>query len=348
MFKLFKEKKENGKFYKVVVLPCSNDEEIYLDCRNQYYTEEEIAILISTEANNCFFDYNHNNKLLSGIHTVQNYQSKAEEYIDDFRIPVGSWIKIIFSENSCINEKISNGIIKGVSNDFDIDSEKSYCECNKELPPGINTFVYADVPEKECIIQNWLSFVTKPCNYAPIGEYTYEEYKLNNNCDSMKFKKALKNFFKQKEDEKEYNIENSEDVVRIMNEITDDKIEAFKTELEGILPLISEDIEFIQQDLETLKSSVEKALDGDGDEPPEDGEEVDNEGITNSDNGEPEEDKITNAIDKINETLEKMDSKIENLDSELQKRPVIKNQRLINNINKDKPRKGLFNRNKED
>jgi len=32
-FKLFKETKENGKFYKVCVLPCSNEEEIVLDCR---------------------------------------------------------------------------------------------------------------------------------------------------------------------------------------------------------------------------------------------------------------------------------------------------------------------------
>ena len=343
MFKLFKEQKENGKFYKVVSLPCSNDEEQYPDCRNQIYTEEEIAILISTEANNCFFDYNHNNKILKNIYTIQNYQSKVEEFINDVRIPVGSWIKIIFSENECINKKIDEGIITGVSNDFDINNEKKYCECNKDLPKGINTFVYADVPEKECIIQNYLSFVTNPCNKFPIGVYDYEEYKLNNS-DSMKFKQALNNFFKQQEAEKEYNIENSEDIVRIINEITDDKIKSFKDELEGILPLINEDLEFIKGDLESLQSSVEKVL---GEEKEEEEAKPEEEGKADETEIKNQDEEVNNAIDNINDTLTKK-NKMDNLETKINEKPTIRNQRMMNNINKDKPVRGLFNRDKEE
>ncbi len=89
-FKLFKENKEQGLFIKTCVVECSTDEEPLEDCRGQSYTRDEIAILLSTEANNCHFDYNHNLEELDGIYTLQNYQSKTVETIDNVEIPIGS------------------------------------------------------------------------------------------------------------------------------------------------------------------------------------------------------------------------------------------------------------------
>lgn len=342
--KLFKETKEKGKFYKVVVLPCSNDDEIYLDCRDQFYIEEEIAILISTEANNCLFDYNHKDPILKGITTVQNYQSKVEEYINEFRVPVGSWIKIIFSENDCINEKIDKGIIKGVSNDFDINTQKSYCKCNNDLPPGVNTFVYSDVKEKECIIQGRLSFVDYPCNFMPIGVYTYEEYKMNNG-DIVKLKNGMNKIFNKKEEDKEeeYKFENSDDVIKAIDDITDKKIKNLNDNLEQLFGFVDEDLEWLKGDLESIRAEVESLTED---------EESDEEGSDEA--GTDESDASINndddsSDDKVNKTLDKIINRLDDIDKELQKRPVIKNQKMIKNLGKQpKVVRGLFNRDEED
>jgi len=349
-FKLFKENKEQGLFIKTCVLPCSTDEEQYPDCRDQVYTSEEIATLLSTEANNCYFDFNHNNKRLDQIHTVQNYQSKTEETINDTKVPVGSWIKIIFSENSFLNNKITNGTVRGVSNDFSIDTTKNYCKCNGDLPSGTNTFLYEDVPEKECIIQTFLSFVDYPCNYMPIESYDYEKYKLNNGDEAMKLKDALKIFNKKENgNQKEYTIENAEDVVNIVNEITADQISKFQEQITELFQAVSDDITQLSTDLSSVQDSISEVLgkdgDGSGDGSSGDGDS----GVQNNDpksdpkKEDPKEDKLDKILNSVTEIGERVD-KLEETVEKAKKQPTVKNKAFIKNLNKNKERKGIFNR----
>lgn len=361
MFKLFKETKEKGKFIKTVVLPCSqpNNTE-YSDCRDQVYTEDEIAILISTEANNCFFDYNHDNKKLNGIYTLQNYQSKGVEYVNGVEIPVGSWIKILFSENDFINDKIMNGVVKGVSNDFSIDSNKNYCKANQKLTPGINTNVYSDVEEKECIIQTYLSFVDYPCNRMPLEIYDYEKYKLNNDYgDQMKLKDKIAKLFNKEDEAKEYVIENNDDLIRVINEISEEKVKEAKETLEQASLFIAEDIDWIKGDLDLLKTDVETAkstIDGlVTDTPTEENTEEEEAVIENeeeessNDDTESDESTINNneELEKISETLEKIQNRLDEIEEKQEKNKNIKNTALVKNVNKGKPIRGFLNRNKE-
>jgi hypothetical protein len=346
-FKLFKEDKEDGLFIKTCVLPCSTDTVKVPDCRDQIYTEEEIAILLSIEANNCYFDINHSQDKLDSIYTLQNYQSKTEEIINDEKIPVGSWIKIIFSENSLLNNKINNGEITGVSNDFSINTTKPYCKANKELPPGVNTFKYEDVEEKECVVQTFLSFVDNPCNQMPIEVMDYEKYKLNNGDDAMKLNEAIKKIFNKSEDKK-YDIENSDDVVRIINEITDEKVSEFKDNIQPLFDLIDQDIGFVKEDVQWIKDEINKLIGEEGGSEEESGEEVQNEdesGVQNEGAHEHDED---SKLDKILNSVEKIENRVETLEKgveEVKNKPVIKNQHIIKNLGgRDKARKGLFNR----
>jgi len=351
--KLFKENKEQGMFIKTCVLPCSTDEEKFPDCREQTYTNEEIAVLLSTEANNCYFDYNHDNEVLDNIVTVQNYQSKTEETINDVTIPIGSWIKIIFSENTFLNNKILNGDVRGVSNDFTIDTSKNYCECNKDLPPGINSVRYEDIPEKECIVQTFLSFVDYPCNYMPIEAYDYEEYKLNNGDEAMKLKDALK-IFNKKEDgkKKEYTIENAEDVVNIINEITADQISKFKDEITQLFQSVSDDIEQLGTDLKAVQDALAEVTgDGSGDgssgDGSGDGSSGDGSSVQNNDNEDGNGDGDGSSDDDISAKLDKILNRVDDLEkkvNEVKKQPKIKNQKLLQKIKTDKERKGIFNR----
>lgn len=351
-FKLFKENKEQGFFIKTCVLPCTTPDKEYKDCRGQVYTEEEIAILLSIEANNCHFDINHSLEKLDDIITLQNYQSKTEEIINDEKIPVGSWIKIIFSENSLLNNKINNGEITGVSNDFSINTTKPYCKANKELPPGVNTFKYEDVEEKECVVQTFLSFVDSPCNQMPIEVMDYEEFKLNNGDDAMKLNEAIKKIFNKKEGKK-YDIENSDDVIRIINEITDEKVSEFKDAIQPLFDLIDQDIGFVKEDVQWIKDEVNKLIGDESGSEEESEEEVQNEdkdkdkdGIKNKDEEDPEDedsklDQILNSVTKIENRVETLEKGVE----EVKNKPVIKNQHIIKNLGgKDKTRKGLFNR----
>ena len=77
----------------MVVLPASTEKSKILDCRDQFYTPEEIKIMLSTEANKCLFDFNHNNKRLKGIHTIENYRAGDDEYVNNVKILKGSWMK---------------------------------------------------------------------------------------------------------------------------------------------------------------------------------------------------------------------------------------------------------------
>lgn len=353
-FKLFKEDKEQGLFIKTCVLPCSNDEEQYPDCRDQIYTSDEIAVLLSTEANNCYFDFNHDNKELDGIVTVQNYQSKTEETIDDTKVPIGSWIKIIFSQNSFLNNKIANGEVRGVSNDFTIDTDKNYCKCNKDLPSGINSVLYEDVPEKECIVQTFLSFVDYPCNYMPIEAYDYEEYKLNNGDEAMKLKDALK-IFNKKEDgkKKEYTIENAEDVVNIVNEITADQISKFQEDITKLFEAVGADIEQLSTDLAAVQDSISTVLgdksgdgsSGDGSSKGGDGS-GDGSNVQNNDDGDGDgdggssDDDISAKLDKIMNKVDDLEKKVE----KVKKQPTVKNQNLLKNIQNKQGVKTFLNR----
>lgn len=362
MFKLFKENKENGEFIKTVVLPCSNKNELVPDCRKQIYKKEEIAILLSTEANNCLFDFNHNNKKLDGIYTIENYQSKVEEYVNDVRVPVGSWIKIIFSENDWLNENIKNGTIKGVSNDFGINTTKPYCKCNKNLNPGINTNVYNDIAEKECIIQHWLSFVDYPCNFMPLESYSYDEYKIKNG-ENMKLTEKLNKLWNKEPENKEYIINNNDDLIRVINEISADKVEELKANLEQASMLIAEDIDFIQQDLSNLKEAVDNVL---GDNPQDDnsGDKTNTDtAIANEDNDTSNNDTNSNhtgsdnadttinnenkeSLKNINETLEKIQNRLDNIEDKQEKVKTIRNNAFLKNLNKGKETRGFLNRNK--
>lgn len=346
--KLFKENKEQGMFIKTCVLPCSTDEEQFPDCREQTYTSDEIAVLLSTEANNCYFDYNHDNMVLDNIVTVQNYQSKTEETINDTIIPIGSWIKIIFSENSFLNNKILNGEVRGVSNDFTIDTDKNYCECNKELPSGINAVLYEDIPEKECIVQTFLSFVDYPCNQMPIEAYDYEEYKLNNGDEAMKLKDALK-IFNKKEDEKkkEYKIENAEDVVSIINEITADQISKFQDTITQLFEAVGADIDQLSTDLKSVQDALAEVTGDPAADPKVDPEADPKEdpSVKNEDPKDPEDklDKILNSVKDIGDRVEKLEGSVD----EVKKQPKITNKKLLQNIQKDKKVKTFLNRNEE-
>lgn len=353
-FKLFKEQKEDGLFIKTCVLPCSTPDDQNPDCRDQVYTKEEIATMMSTEAGNCHFDYNHNGEKLDDIVTIENYQSKTEEVINDVTIPKGSWMKLIFSENKFINDKIANGEITGSSNDFTVNTSKSYCKENKELPPGVNTFLYEDVKEKECLIQNILSFVDSPCNKLPIETYSYEEYKLNNGDDAMKLNEAIKKIFNKKDPEKEYKFENADDVVKtireIANEVSDDKVADFKEAIQPLFDLIDQDIGFVKEDVQWIKDEINKLIgEESGSEEEEEGvqnEDKDKDGIQNNDEEDPKDedsklDKILNSVTEIENRVKTLEEGVE----EVKKKPVIKNQHIIKNLGgKDKTRRGIFNR----
>jgi hypothetical protein len=380
-FKLFKENKENGVFIKACVIAASNEKEQCPDCREQIYTPDEIATILSTEANNCIFDFNHDNEELNGINVIQNYQTKTEETIDGVKIPVGSWIKIIFSENSFINNGIREGKIRGVSTDLEVNTTQDHCQCNKDLPPGINTSVYSDIPEKECLIQSYLSFVDYPCNLMPLEAYGYDEYKLNNGDDSMGLKEAMKLLNNKKKDET-LKLESAEDVMELVNKIVDAKIGEQEEAIKELFNATDEDIE-------ALKNAT-------GDAPPAKGGSSDGTPAPGSDGGEgndpddvTQDEMLKNILDIVesnqdsleaittalqidvpdepgsndnsdggvqsrakdkskakpdNDKLTEILNKIDKLENDNKKKPVIKNQAFLKNIKKNEGRKGIFNR----
>jgi hypothetical protein len=374
-FKLFKENKENGVFIKACVIAASNEKEQCPDCRDQVYTPDEIATILSTEANNCIFDFNHDNEELNGINVIQNYQTKTEETIDGVKIPVGSWIKVIFSENSFINNGIREGKIRGVSTDLEVNTTHDYCQCNKDLPPGINTSVYSDISEKECLIQSYLSFVDYPCNLMPLEAYGYDEFKLNNGDDSMGLKEAMKIFNKKEEKkDKAPKLESAEDIMALINQISDKKISEN-------LEVIKELFNATDEDIEALKNATGDTPPATGDTPPAKGganpdeSEVDPDDVNQDEmlktimatckaiadalqidvpaapgsNDSPDGGVQSRAKDKSkdkpdNDKLTEILNKIDKLENDNKNKPAIKNQAFLKNIKKNEGRKGIFNR----
>lgn len=129
---------------------------------------------IFTNSEEILFDEEHERIPIDGINIQESYISKYDEIISETLVPNGSWIVILRVDNPEIQTKIlppelgGTGEYKGLSLWNDI--KKS---CSMGLVGQIR---YNDLPDADCALPKFISFVLKPANGVGLHVMDYEVY----------------------------------------------------------------------------------------------------------------------------------------------------------------------------
>lgn len=131
------------------------------------YTED-IKKIFTSFNNQDNFDVYHNGIPLTEVSLLENYISNTDETIGTAVVPRGSWNAVIRVDNPEIQQSLLNNTFQGVSLDNRIAES---CKANLK---GI--IRYKDIPDTECVIPLYISFVEGGANGYGLHVLDYDAY----------------------------------------------------------------------------------------------------------------------------------------------------------------------------
>ncbi len=129
---------------------------------------------IFTNSEEILFDEEHERIPIDEINIQESYISKFDEIISGTLIPAGSWIVILRVDNPEVQNKIlppslgGTGEYQGLSLWNDV---KESCKAGL-----IGQIRYNDLPDADCALPKFISFVLKPANGVGLHVMDYEVY----------------------------------------------------------------------------------------------------------------------------------------------------------------------------
>lgn len=169
------------------------------DSQGDTLNAEQIKKIFTSFNNKNSFELYHNDIPIDDVSLLENYISQSDEKLGTKIIPKGSWNGVIKVRNEEVKEKLLNNELCGVSL-----SNRIAERCSAGLSGQIT---YNDVPQIDCVIPVYISFVERGANGYPLQIMDYPAYiKKSENIGvnkkmSFDLLGSLKNLVKQAEDE---------------------------------------------------------------------------------------------------------------------------------------------------
>jgi hypothetical protein len=195
---------------------------------------EEIKKIFTSFNNQDNFEIFHEDNPIPEVSLLENYISTADETLGTSIVPSGSWNVVIRVDNPEIQQGLLTGELGGLSL-----SNRIAPRCKGNLK---GTIRYKDVPDAECVVPRFISFVESGANGYGLHVYDYDayilkskdvEFKEENGGKIMDFKEfltGLKSLIKEAEapEEEEPVVEKEEteeeEVVEVEETATEEEV----------------------------------------------------------------------------------------------------------------------------
>lgn len=131
---------------------------------------EDIKKIFTSFNNQDNFEIYHEDNPIPEVSLLENYISVADETLGTNTVPSGSWNVVIRVDNPEIQQGLLNGELGGLSL-----SNRIAPRCKGNLK---GTIRYKDIPDAECVVPRFISFVEGGANGYGLHVYDYDAYIL--------------------------------------------------------------------------------------------------------------------------------------------------------------------------
>ena len=131
---------------------------------------EEIKKIFTSFNNQDNFEIYHDDIAIPEVSLLENYISTADEVLGTAVVPSGSWNVVIRVDNPEIQQGLLTGELGGLSL-----SNRIAPRCKGNLK---GTIRYKDIPDAECVVPKFISFVERGANGYGLHVYDYDAYIL--------------------------------------------------------------------------------------------------------------------------------------------------------------------------
>jgi len=295
-----------------------------MDSQGDTLYSEDIKKIFTSFNNQDNFEIYHEDNPIPEVSLLENYISTADETLGTAVVPSGSWNVVIRVDNPEIQQGLLTGELGGLSL-----SNRIAPRCKGNLK---GTIRYQDVPDAECVVPRFISFVKGGANGYGLHVYDYDAYILKSKdvefeeenggkiMDFKEFLNGLKSLIKEVEapveeepaveKEDEETAEEVEEVVEVIEEAATESAEE-EPVVEKEDTATEEDDE-VEVDSETEEEAteedepaVEKAEETEVAETPEEETETETEEVT-----------IEERVAKLEQIVAELTKKPEEEDSE--------------------------------
>ena len=140
------------------------------DSQGDILHTEEIKKIFTSFNNQDNFEIYHEDNPIPEVSLLENYISTADETIGTLTVPSGSWNVVIRVDNPEIQQGLLTGELGGLSL-----SNRIAPRCKGNLK---GTIRYKDIPDAECVVPRFISFVEGGANGYGLHVYDYDAYIL--------------------------------------------------------------------------------------------------------------------------------------------------------------------------
>lgn len=131
---------------------------------------EDIKKIFTSFNNQDNFEIYHEDNPIPEVSLLENYISTADETLGTSIVPSGSWNVVIRVDNPEIQQGLLSGELGGLSL-----SNRIAPRCKGNLK---GTIRYQDIPDAECVVPRFISFVEGGANGYGLHVYDYDAYIL--------------------------------------------------------------------------------------------------------------------------------------------------------------------------
>lgn len=141
-----------------------------MDSQGDTLYSEDIKKIFTSFNNQDNFEIYHEDNPIPEVSLLENYISTADETLGTAVVPSGSWNVVIRVDNPEIQQGLLTGELGGLSL-----SNRIAPRCKGNLK---GTIRYQDVPDAECVVPRFISFVKGGANGYGLHVYDYDAYIL--------------------------------------------------------------------------------------------------------------------------------------------------------------------------
>jgi hypothetical protein len=241
-----------------------------MDSQGDTLYSEDIKKIFTSFNNQDNFEIYHEDNPIPEVSLLENYISTADETLGTAVVPSGSWNVVIRVDNPEIQQGLLTGELGGLSL-----SNRIAPRCKGNLK---GTIRYQDVPDAECVVPRFISFVKGGANGYGLHVYDYDAYILKSKdvefeeenggkrMDFKEFWKSLKSLIEEVEAPEEEapaiekEDEETEEEVEVEATATEEETEeaADETETEEEPAVEKEDTTAEEEESEEEAPAIEK------------------------------------------------------------------------------------------